>query len=77
MRVSRRRVHRRLASGAFRLEEFEGVNRDDFALHLELFTVRRTSGKLKFLAGSESGMSVFINDVPPERAAERLREVAS
>ncbi|MFB9467251.1 galactose-1-phosphate uridylyltransferase [Streptomyces cinereospinus] len=59
------------------LEEFEGVSRDDFALHLELFTIRRTSGKLKFLAGSESGMNVFINDVPPERAAERLREVAS
>ncbi|MFJ7078396.1 galactose-1-phosphate uridylyltransferase [Streptomyces sp. NPDC098781] len=59
------------------LDGFEGVNRDDFALHLELFTIRRTSGKLKFLAGSESGMSVFINDVPPERAAERLREVAS
>ncbi|MVO85958.1 galactose-1-phosphate uridylyltransferase [Streptomyces sp. p1417] len=56
---------------------YEGVNRDDFALHLELFTIRRTSGKLKFLAGSESGMSVFINDVPPETAAERLREVAS
>ncbi|WP_164419661.1 galactose-1-phosphate uridylyltransferase [Streptomyces salinarius] len=59
------------------LEEFDGVTRDDFALHLELFTIRRTSGKLKFLAGSESGMDVFINDVPPERAAERLREVAS
>ncbi|MGW7252582.1 galactose-1-phosphate uridylyltransferase [Streptomyces sp. NPDC054834] len=59
------------------LEDFEGVTRDDFALHLELFTIRRTSGKLKFLAGSESGMSVFINDVPPERAAQRLREVAS
>ncbi|GAB3173819.1 galactose-1-phosphate uridylyltransferase [Streptomyces incanus] len=59
------------------LEEFDGVTRDDFALHLELFTIRRTSGKLKFLAGSESGMNVFINDVPPERAAERLREVAS
>ncbi|PBC63082.1 galactose-1-phosphate uridylyltransferase [Streptomyces sp. Tue6028] len=59
------------------LEEFDGVNRDDFALHLELFTIRRTSGKLKFLAGSESGMSVFINDVPPETAAQRLREVAS
>jgi UDPglucose--hexose-1-phosphate uridylyltransferase len=59
------------------LEDFDGVNRDDFALHLELFTIRRTSGKLKFLAGSESGMNVFINDVPPERAAERLREVAS
>lgn len=59
------------------LEEFEGVNRDDFALHLELFTIRRTSGKLKFLAGSESGMSVFINDIQPESAAQRLREVAS
>ncbi|MFI2642898.1 galactose-1-phosphate uridylyltransferase [Streptomyces sp. NPDC018610] len=57
--------------------ESEGVVREDFALHLELFTIRRTSGKLKFLAGSESGMNVFINDVPPERAAERLREVAS
>ncbi|MFF1259580.1 MULTISPECIES: galactose-1-phosphate uridylyltransferase [unclassified Streptomyces] len=59
------------------LDDFSGVQRDDFALHLELFTIRRTSGKLKFLAGSESGMSVFINDVPPETAAERLREVAS
>ncbi|MEH0578164.1 galactose-1-phosphate uridylyltransferase [Streptomyces sp. B21-108] len=59
------------------LEEFEGVNRDDFGLHLELFTIRRTSGKLKFLAGSESGMNVFINDIRPEAAAQRLREVAS
>ncbi|MFB9399394.1 galactose-1-phosphate uridylyltransferase [Streptomyces echinatus] len=59
------------------LADLDGVTRDDFALHLELFTIRRTSGKLKFLAGSESGMNVFINDVPPERAAERLREVAS
>ncbi|MFI5973027.1 galactose-1-phosphate uridylyltransferase [Streptomyces sp. NPDC051452] len=59
------------------LADFDGVTRDDFALHLELFTIRRTSGKLKFLAGSESGMSVFINDVPPERAAGRLREVAT
>ena len=59
------------------LEEFDGVSRDDFALHLELFTIRRTSGKLKFLAGSESGMDVFINDIRPEAAAQRLREVAS
>ncbi|MFG3285121.1 galactose-1-phosphate uridylyltransferase [Streptomyces sp. NPDC048111] len=53
------------------------ADRAEFGLHLELFTIRRTSGKLKYLAGSESGMSVFINDVPPEAAAERLREVAS
>ncbi|WP_372408140.1 galactose-1-phosphate uridylyltransferase [Streptomyces luteireticuli] len=51
--------------------------RAEYGLHLEVFTVRRTPGKLKFLAGSESGMNVFINDVPPEAAAERLREAAS
>ncbi|ANW19815.1 galactose-1-phosphate uridylyltransferase [Streptomyces clavuligerus] len=56
---------------------FHPEGRADFALHLELFTIRRTPGKLKFLAGSESGMSVFINDVLPETAARRLREAAS
>ena len=50
--------------------------RDDFALHLELFTSRRTDDKLKYLAGSESGMDAFANDVMPEAAAARLREVA-
>lgn len=55
----------------------QDTDREDFALHLELFTIRRAPGKLKFLAGSESGMNVFINDVPPEAAAARLREVAS
>ncbi|OPC82895.1 galactose-1-phosphate uridylyltransferase [Embleya scabrispora] len=49
--------------------------RVDFALHLELFSIRRAPGKLKYLAGSESGMGVFISDVPPETAAARLREV--
>jgi UDPglucose--hexose-1-phosphate uridylyltransferase len=50
--------------------------RDDFALHLELFTMRRASGKLKYLAGSESGMGAFANDVVPEDAADRLRALA-
>ena len=50
--------------------------RDDFALHLELFTMRRASGKLKYLAGSESGMGAFANDVTPEVAARRLRSLA-
>ncbi len=31
------------------------TGREDFALHLELFTLRRANDKLKFLAGSESG----------------------
>lgn len=46
---------------------------DGFALHLELFTTRRAADKLKFLAGSESGMDAFISDVEPEAAAARLR----
>jgi UDPglucose--hexose-1-phosphate uridylyltransferase len=48
----------------------------DFALHLELFTNRRSSGKLKYLAGSEAGMDVFANDIAPEQAAKRLRSLA-
>ncbi|MEU3572825.1 galactose-1-phosphate uridylyltransferase [Kitasatospora sp. NPDC036755] len=50
--------------------------RDELALHLELFTIRRTADKLKYLAGVESGMDAFVNDVSPEDAARRLREVA-
>ncbi len=49
--------------------------RDEFALHLELFTIRRAPGKLKYLAGSESGMGAFANDVAPEVAAQRIREL--
>ena len=50
-------------------------HRDDFALHLELYTIRRAPDKLKYLAGSESGMGAFANDVIPENAAQRLREL--
>ncbi|MFE4517634.1 galactose-1-phosphate uridylyltransferase [Kitasatospora sp. NPDC056783] len=51
--------------------------RDELALHLELFTIRRTADKLKYLAGVESGMDAFVNDITPEDAARRLREVAA
>jgi UDPglucose--hexose-1-phosphate uridylyltransferase len=44
-------------------------------LHLQLFSVRRTIDKLKYLAGSESGMNAFITDALPEDVARRLREV--
>ncbi|MEU9252956.1 galactose-1-phosphate uridylyltransferase, partial [Streptomyces sp. NPDC048270] len=37
----------------------------------------RTADKLKYLAGTESGMEAYINDIRPEDAAARLREVAS
>lgn len=49
--------------------------RDDFWLHLQILTIRRAPGKLKYLAGSESAMGAFVNDIPPEVAAERLRAV--
>jgi UDPglucose--hexose-1-phosphate uridylyltransferase len=48
--------------------------RDLAWLHLQLFSIRRAAGKLKYLAGSESAMGVFINDVRPEEAAKMLRE---
>jgi UDPglucose--hexose-1-phosphate uridylyltransferase len=51
-----------------------GAGREDFALHLELFTTRRAPDKLKYLAGSESGMGAFTNDIAPEAAAATLRE---
>ena len=49
----------------------EGLDR----LHLQLFSIRRTADKLKYLAGSESGMDAFITDALPETVAQRLRDV--
>jgi UDPglucose--hexose-1-phosphate uridylyltransferase len=47
--------------------------RSDWHLAAEVLTIRRAPGKLKYLAGSESGAGVWINDVSPETAAARLR----
>jgi UDPglucose--hexose-1-phosphate uridylyltransferase len=44
-------------------------------LHLQLFSILRAPGKLKYLAGSESGMGAWINDATPEQIAIRLRQV--
>lgn len=44
-------------------------------LHLQLFSIRRTADKLKYLAGSESGMGAFVTDALPEAIAQRLRDV--
>lgn len=43
-------------------------------LHLQLFSIRRTADKLKYLAGSESGMGAFVTDALPEAVAQRLRD---
>ena len=46
-------------------------------LHVELFSIRRSADKLKYLAGTESGQGAFSNDVAPEAVAERLRELGT
>jgi UDPglucose--hexose-1-phosphate uridylyltransferase len=50
------------------------ADRDLARLHLQLFSIRRGRGRLKYLAGSESAMGAFVNDVSPERAARLLRD---
>ena len=51
-----------------------GEGRDLGYLHLQLFSIRRAADKLKFLAGSESAMGAFVNDIVPERAAQLLKD---
>jgi UDPglucose--hexose-1-phosphate uridylyltransferase len=46
-------------------------------LSADVFTIRRAEGKLKYLAGSESGAAVWINDIAPERAAAALRDAGA
>lgn len=53
-----------------------GEGRELGRLHLQVFSVLRAPGKLKYLAGVESGMGAWISDTTPERIAARLKEVA-
>jgi UDPglucose--hexose-1-phosphate uridylyltransferase len=43
-------------------------------LFMQVFSIRRARDKLKYLAGSEAAMDVFINDIAPEQAAQMLRK---
>ncbi len=49
--------------------------REQAYLHLQVSSIQRSADKLKYLAGSETGMGAFITDVLPEDVAERLRAV--
>jgi len=49
--------------------------RDVSRLHLQVMSVLRAPGRLKYLAGSESGVGAWVNDVAPEHIAARPREV--
>ena len=48
--------------------------RANVRLMLQVTSPRRAEDKLKYTAGSETGMGAFIGDIVPETAAARLRE---
>jgi len=51
--------------------------REHAYLHLQLSSIQRSADKLKYLAGSETGMGAFITDVLPEDVAARLRSAGA
>ncbi|MEP6924625.1 MAG: galactose-1-phosphate uridylyltransferase [Pyrinomonadaceae bacterium] len=51
----------------------DGGDYDFFRFHIEFYPPMRTATKLKYLAGSESGAGMFINDTLPEEKAAELR----
>ncbi|MBP6995991.1 MAG: galactose-1-phosphate uridylyltransferase [Phycicoccus sp.] len=53
-----------------------GEGRDVSRLHLQVMSILRTATKVKYLAGSESGVGGWVVDVSPETVAARLRELA-
>jgi UDPglucose--hexose-1-phosphate uridylyltransferase len=50
------------------------VGRDAVRLMLQVTSPRRAADKLKYLAGSEAAMGAWIGDVPPEQAAQFIRD---
>lgn len=53
----------------------DGAEYDFFDFHIEFYPPMRTAEKLKYLAGSEAGAGVFINDTLPEEKAAELRRL--
>jgi UDPglucose--hexose-1-phosphate uridylyltransferase len=45
-----------------------------FHFHIDFYPIQRTSTKLKYLAGVESGAGTFLNDTVAEEKARELRE---
>jgi len=53
----------------------DGAPHPYWQFHIEFYPPYRTRDKLKYLAGSESGAGVFINDTLPEETAQALRAI--
>ncbi|MBX9877786.1 MAG: galactose-1-phosphate uridylyltransferase [Candidatus Obscuribacterales bacterium] len=52
----------------------DGDNYDYYHFHIEFYPPMRAANKLKYLAGSETGAGVFINDTLAEDKAKELRK---
>lgn len=53
----------------------DGEDHEHFHFHVEFYPPMRTATKLKFLAGSEAGAGMYINDTLPENTAAQLRDL--
>jgi UDPglucose--hexose-1-phosphate uridylyltransferase len=51
----------------------DGAAYDFYHFHIEFYPPLRTATRLKYLAGSETGAGMFINDTLPEEKAAELR----
>ncbi len=47
---------------------------DAYHFHIEFYPPLRSANRLKYLAGSETGAGMFINDTLPEEKARELRQ---
>ncbi len=55
----------------------DGGPYDHYHFHVEFYPPLRTATKLKYLAGSETGAGMFINDTLAEEKAAELRSVVT
>lgn len=55
----------------------DGGNYDYYHFHIEFYPPLRTATKLKYLAGSETGAGMFINDTLAEEKAAELRSLVA
>jgi UDPglucose--hexose-1-phosphate uridylyltransferase len=51
----------------------DGKSHDYYHFHIEFYPPMRSANRLKYLAGSETGAGVFINDTLAEKTAAELR----
>ena len=51
----------------------DGIDYEYYHFHIEFYPPMRTAQKLKYLAGSEAGAGMFINDTLAEEKASELR----